>query len=74
MPPDTATSPPHAQDQVPGSAQAPARVQSPAQALWRMREYMRPYYLYMFLMVTAAILAVSSEIAIPLITKSVITT
>ena len=37
-----------------------------------MREYMRPYYLYLFLMVTAAILAVSSEIAIPLITKSVI--
>jgi ATP-binding cassette, subfamily B, bacterial len=39
-----------------------------------MREYMRPYYLYLFLMVTAAILAVSSEIAIPLITKSVIDT
>jgi ATP-binding cassette subfamily B protein len=37
-----------------------------------MREYMRPYYLYLFLMITAAILAVSSEIAIPLITKSVI--
>jgi len=37
-----------------------------------MREYMRPYYLYLFLMVTAAVLAVSSEIAIPLITKSVI--
>ena len=51
---------------------APARMQTPAQALWRMREYMRPYYLYLFLMITAAILAVSSEIAIPLITKSVI--
>lgn len=37
-----------------------------------MREYMRPYYLMLFLMITAAILAVSSEIAIPLITKSVI--
>ncbi len=37
-----------------------------------MREYMRPYYLVLFLMVSAAILAVSSEIAIPLITKSVI--
>jgi len=72
MPPTIATSPQHAQDQLPGSPQAPARTQTPAQALWRMREYMRPYYLYMFLMVTAAILAVSSEIAIPLITKSVI--
>jgi ATP-binding cassette, subfamily B, bacterial len=37
-----------------------------------MREYMRPYYLALFLMISAAILAVSSEIAIPLITKSVI--
>jgi ATP-binding cassette subfamily B protein len=37
-----------------------------------MREYMRPYYLSLLLMISAAILAVSSEIAIPLITKSVI--
>jgi ATP-binding cassette, subfamily B, bacterial len=37
-----------------------------------MREYMRPYYLGLVLMITAAILAVSAEIAIPLITKSVI--
>ena len=37
-----------------------------------MREYMRPYYFTLFLMISAAILAVSSEIAIPLITKSVI--
>jgi ATP-binding cassette, subfamily B, bacterial len=37
-----------------------------------MREYLRPYYLGMFFMILAAILAVSAEIAIPLITKSVI--
>jgi ATP-binding cassette subfamily B protein len=37
-----------------------------------MREYMRPYYLVLFLMIFAAILAVSAEIAIPLLTKSVI--
>ncbi|MFZ0045982.1 MAG: ABC transporter ATP-binding protein, partial [Streptosporangiaceae bacterium] len=37
-----------------------------------MREYMRPYYLSLLLMISAAILAVSAEIAIPLITKSVI--
>ena len=42
------------------------------QALWRMREYLRPYYLGLFFMIAAAILAVSSEIAIPFITKSVI--
>jgi ATP-binding cassette, subfamily B, bacterial len=68
MPPTIASSPQHALEQAAG----PARVQTPAQALWRMREYMRPYYLYLFLMITAAVLAVSSEIAIPLITKSVI--
>jgi len=33
---------------------------------------MRPYYLGLFLMILAAILAVTAEIAIPLITKSVI--
>jgi ATP-binding cassette, subfamily B, bacterial len=37
-----------------------------------MREYMRPYYLGMSLMILAAILAVSAEVAIPLLTKSVI--
>jgi ATP-binding cassette, subfamily B, bacterial len=68
MPPTIASPQQHAQEQ-PGIS---ARVQTPAQALWRMREYMRPYYFYLFLMISAAILAVSSEIAIPLITKSVI--
>ncbi len=72
MPPTAASSPQHAQDQLTAPVQAPARAQTPAQALWRLREYMRPYYLMLFLMITAAILAVSSEIAIPLITKSVI--
>ncbi|HTA08110.1 MAG TPA: ABC transporter ATP-binding protein [Streptosporangiaceae bacterium] len=85
MPPTTASSPPHAQTpssehgaepaQVHPTAaaeQQPVHVQTPAQALWRMREYMRPYYFALFLMISAAILAVSSEIAIPLITKSVI--
>jgi len=72
MPPNSASSPPHARDQLDSSGQASVRVQTPAQALWRMREYLRPYYLVLFLMITAAILAVSSEIAIPLITKSVI--
>ncbi len=37
-----------------------------------MREYMRPYYFGLFFMILAAILAVSSEVAIPLLTKSVI--
>ena len=37
-----------------------------------MREYLRPYYLGLALMILAAICAVSAEIAVPLITKSVI--
>jgi len=49
-----------------------ARTQTPAQALWRLREYIRPYYFSLVCMILAAILAVTSEIMIPLITKSVI--
>jgi len=37
-----------------------------------MREYLRPYYLTLVLMITAAIVAVTAETMIPLITKSVI--
>src|SRR5215469_10898885 len=72
MPPTLASSQPHARTTSSEHGSEPAQAQTPAQALWRMREYMRPYYLGLFLMITAAILAVSAEIAIPLITKSVI--
>jgi ATP-binding cassette subfamily B protein len=68
MPPESASSPPHAQAQVSAGAQP----QTPAAALWRIREYMRPYYLTLALMIFAAILAVSAETVIPLLTKSVI--
>jgi ATP-binding cassette, subfamily B, bacterial len=61
-----------ARPQATARAEAPAQAQTPAQALWRMREYMRPYYLGLCLMIFAAILAVTAEIAIPVITKSVI--
>jgi ATP-binding cassette, subfamily B, bacterial len=37
-----------------------------------MREYLRPYYLTVALMITAAIVSVSAETMIPLLTKSVI--
>src|SRR5215813_5688565 len=72
MPPTSAGSQPHAHDQSAGHAEGNSRPQTPAQALWRMREYMRPYYFGLFFMILAAVLAVSSEIAIPLITKSVV--
>jgi ATP-binding cassette, subfamily B, bacterial len=66
MPPDTPASLPHAlTEQVPAA-------QTPAAALWRIREYLRPYYGQLIFMIIAALVAVSAEIAIPLLTKSVI--
>jgi ATP-binding cassette, subfamily B, bacterial len=67
MPPTSASPPAHALVQ-----EDQPQAQTPAAALWRMREYMRPYYLTLALMITAAILAVTAETMIPLITKSVI--
>jgi ATP-binding cassette subfamily B protein len=68
MPPKSASLQPHARAQ----DDAGPVPQTPAAALWRMREYLRPYYLTLALMITAAILAVSAETMIPLITRSVI--
>jgi ATP-binding cassette subfamily B protein len=46
--------------------------QTPFQALWRTREYLRPYRWQLGLMLAAAFGAVASEIVIPLLTKAVI--
>src|ERR1022692_2314696 len=46
--------------------------QTPFQALWRTREYLRPYRWQLALMLAAAFGAVASEIVIPLLTKAVI--
>src|SRR5215469_2963174 len=70
MPPTTDSAPPHAR--MPSGLAAPAPARTPAQSLWRMREYLRPYYLRLYVLITAAVIAVSAEIAIPLLTKSVI--
>jgi ATP-binding cassette, subfamily B, bacterial len=70
MPPTTEPSRTHAQAQ----PLTQAKAQTPAQALWRMREYLRPYYVGLFLMILAAVLAVTAETVIPLVTKSVIDT
>jgi len=72
MPPSSVSSQPHAQTTSSGHGSEPAQPQTAAQALWRMREYMRPYYFGLVLMILAAIIAVTAEIAIPIITKSVI--
>ena len=53
-------------------SQTPVKPQSPLQALWRAREYVRPYYFQLALMLAAAFAAVGTEILIPLLTKAVI--
>ena len=62
---------PHAQTrQSPGGR--PQAEQTPLAALWRTREYLRPYYLQLALMLAAAIAAAAAEIVIPLLIKGVI--
>jgi ATP-binding cassette subfamily B protein len=53
------------------SADVPA-VQLPLKALWRTREYLRPYYGQLVGMLAAALLAAGTEIVIPLLTKAAI--
>ncbi len=45
---------------------------TPLAALWRARSYLRPYRWQLAFMLAAAIVAVLSELAIPLLTKSMI--
>jgi ATP-binding cassette subfamily B protein len=66
MPPDAPLVLLAAQTQ-PGST-----AQTPAAALWRIREYLRPYYVRLAFTILAALAAITAEIAIPLLTKSVI--
>ncbi len=49
-----------------------AAEQTPARALWRTREYLRPYYSRLALMLAAAITAAAAEIVIPLLVKAII--
>jgi ATP-binding cassette subfamily B protein len=46
--------------------------QTPLAALWRTREYLRPYLWLLALMLAAAIGAAGAEIVIPLLTKAII--
>jgi len=50
---------------------ASARVR-PVGALWRLRGYLKPFRTQMIVMLAAALGAVAAEIAIPLLTKSVV--
>ena len=46
--------------------------QTPLQALLRLREYLRPYYGQLVFMLLAALIAIGTEIVIPLLAKSAI--
>jgi ATP-binding cassette, subfamily B, bacterial len=71
MPANTPPALPHAQTrQTAGGSEQ--REQTPLAALWRTREYLRPYYLQLMLMLAAAITAAAAEIAIPLLIKGII--
>jgi ATP-binding cassette subfamily B protein len=48
-----------------------ARVR-PVGALWRLRGYLKPFRTQLIVMLAAALGAVAAEIAIPLLTKSVV--
>ena len=56
----------------PGRIRAGGAGETPLAALWRTRSYLRPYRWQLAFMLAAAIVAVLSEIAIPLLTKSMI--
>jgi len=71
MPTNPSSSLPHAQTQ-PGPASQDRAGQPPLAALWRTREYLRPYYGTLALMLAAAIGAAGAMIAIPLLIKAVI--
>jgi len=46
--------------------------QLPRAALWRVRQYLRPYYRQILIMLVAALLGAGAEIVIPLLTKKAI--
>ena len=66
----TSTSIP-AEEAIAAIAAVPAR-QTPAAALWRVREYVRPYYGQLIFMIATALAASGTEIVIPLLTKAAI--
>ena len=68
MPVNPPTALPHAQTRQ--TADGPE--QTPLAALWRTREYLRPYYLQLAGMLAAAMAAAAAEIAIPLLIKGII--
>jgi len=57
---------------LPRAARKPSRSDRPLASLWRVREYLRPYYGQILVMLVAALLGAGTEIVIPLLTKAAI--
>jgi ATP-binding cassette subfamily B protein len=74
MPTETSGSLPHAQTRRARTRRAGQdhAEQSPLAALWRTREYLRPYLWLLALMLAAAMGAAGAEIVIPLLVKGII--
>src|SRR5215471_13725020 len=74
MPTDTSGSLPHAQTRRARTRRAGQdhAEQTPLAALWRTREYLRPYLWLLALMLAAAMGAAGAEIVIPLLVKGII--
>jgi ATP-binding cassette, subfamily B, bacterial len=76
MPANPSSALPHAQTRArPGRPEpaSPGRPgQTPLAALWRSREYLRPYYAQLAAMLAAAVGAAGAEVAIPLLIKAII--
>jgi ATP-binding cassette, subfamily B, bacterial len=77
MPTNPPSSLPHAQTQPGAGGTGPAANpdkagQTPLAALWRTREYLRPYYGRLAVMLAAAIGAAAAQIVIPLLIKAII--
>jgi len=79
MPSNPPSSLPHAQTPhaaaqhgLPGTGGTRPAEQTPLAALWRTREYLRPYYGLLALMLAAAVGAAAAEIVIPLLVKAII--
>ena len=76
MPANPPSSLPHAQSQSEQARPAPPSLgrveQTPLAALWRTREYLRPYYGRLAAMLAAAVAAAAAEIVIPLVIKAVV--
>jgi ATP-binding cassette, subfamily B, bacterial len=74
MPTETSGSLPHAQTRRArtGRAGQDHAEQTPLAALWRTREYLRPYLWLLALMLAAAMGAAGAEIVVPLLVKGII--